>query len=178
MPPSQNLPDLLNRHHPADPDEKSHIAQTLKFLSEKQNPLDRNDFNPGHAVGSALLTDPSHRHVLLVMHAKLKRWLQPGGHAEPGETDLLLVSCREVAEEVGLHLDPKTGIFCDMDIHTVPARKGDPQHLHYDFRYRFEIPIAETNPASDALEAKWFTIEAAQNLELDSGLRRLIEKLK
>jgi 8-oxo-dGTP pyrophosphatase MutT (NUDIX family) len=178
MSPSQNLTLLLNHHRPFDAQEKSHITETLKFLTTSKDPLDRNDFLPGHAVASALLTDPPRRHVMLVMHAKLKRWLQPGGHAEPGETDLLHVACREVAEEVGVQLDPEKGKFCDIDIHVVPARKGDPQHLHYDFRFLFEIPVAQTFPASDALEAKWFTLETAEKLELDSGLRRLIEKLK
>jgi 8-oxo-dGTP pyrophosphatase MutT (NUDIX family) len=174
----QHLSELLTRHRPTDAEEKSHVEQTLRFLADAKNPLDRNNFRPGHAVGSALLTDPAHRHVLLVMHAKLKRWLQPGGHAEPGETDLLLVACREVAEEVGCRITPQAGKFCDIDIHVVPARKGDPQHLHYDFRYLFEIPVAETKPASDALEAQWFTLETAKKLDLDTGLRRLIGKLE
>jgi 8-oxo-dGTP pyrophosphatase MutT (NUDIX family) len=175
---SHALIELLRRHKPADDTERSNVAQTLKFLAAAANPLDRNHFDPGHAVGSALITDPERRHVMLVMHSKLHRWLQPGGHAETGETDLLAVSRREVLEEVGCRLQEGTGIFCDIDVHVVPPRKSEPRHLHFDFRYLFEIPVGKTHPASDALEARWFTLDEALALELDEGLKRMIGKLR
>jgi 8-oxo-dGTP pyrophosphatase MutT (NUDIX family) len=175
---SGKLIQLLERHKPADATERSNIDQTLKFLAATNEPMNRNRFVPGHAVGSALISDPDHRHVMLVMHSKLKRWLQPGGHAEPGETDPLPVACREALEEVGCRLEAEAGKFCDIDVHVVPARKSEPEHLHYDFRYHFVTPVGETHPASDALEARWFTLEEAFSLDLDEGLRRMIGKLK
>ncbi len=42
---------------------------------------------PGHLTGSALVVDPDDRRILLLFHAKLQRWLQPGGHAD-GDGDL------------------------------------------------------------------------------------------
>jgi 8-oxo-dGTP pyrophosphatase MutT (NUDIX family) len=175
---TNKLSDLLTRYHAADDLEAANCRQTLRFLAETKQPLDRNRFDPGHAVGSAMLCDLDRKHVMLVMHAKLKRWLQPGGHAEPGETDPLLVACREAWEEVCFKLDAGAGRFCDIDVHQVPARKGEPPHLHYDFRYLFAIPLAPTRPASDALDAKWFTVEEALNLDIDEGLRRMIGKLR
>jgi len=124
-----------------------------------------------------LIVTPDRQQVMLVMHAKLKRWLQPGGHAETGETDLLAVACREAHEEVGCELPADKGRFCDIDIHTVPARSSAPAHLHFDFRYMFETPAGPTRAASDALEARWFTLAEALKLDLDTGLRRLIGKV-
>jgi 8-oxo-dGTP pyrophosphatase MutT (NUDIX family) len=174
---ANRLIDLLGRHEPSDAVETAHRDFTVRWLGGAADPLNRNHFDPGHAVGSALICAPDRRHVMLVMHAKLNRWLQAGGHAEVGETDLLKVACREAWEEVGLNLDCAAGRFCDIDIHEVPARGVAPRHLHFDFRFMFESPVAPARAASDALEARWFTIEEALGLPLDDGLRRMIGKV-
>ena len=175
---ANRLIELLRAHEPADEMEAANLRRTLEWLAIAPDPLNRNQFEPGHAVGSALIATPDRRHVMLVLHAKLKRWLQPGGHAEPEETDLLAVARREAFEEVGCDLRAVPGVFCDIDVHTVPARTSTPEHLHFDFRYLFEAPLAATRAASDALEAQWFTLEEAIGLDLDVGLRRMIQKLE
>ena len=93
---------------------------------------------PGHMTASAWIVDQTKKFVLLTHHAKLNRWLQPGGHAD-GDEDILAVALREAEEETGLKnfrlIHP--GIF-DIDIHTIPARKEFPEHLHYDVRFLFQ----------------------------------------
>lgn len=168
----------LQRHVPSDAAEADHRERTLAWLATATDPLNRNRYDPGHAVGSALIVTPDRTRVLLVFHGKLKRWLQAGGHAEEGETDLRLVACREAREEVGCDLDSASGKLLDIDIHVVPARKSEPEHLHFDFRYLFESPMATTQAASDALEARWFGLEEALKLDLDQGLRRMIGKVR
>jgi 8-oxo-dGTP pyrophosphatase MutT (NUDIX family) len=169
---------ILRRHEPANADEAANRERTLAWLAAAVDPLNRNEFNPGHAVGSALITTPDKRHVMLVLHAKLNRWLQAGGHAEQGETDPVVVARREALEEVGCAFPPGAGRFCDIDIHVVPARRNEPEHLHFDFRYLFEAPLSAGRAASDALEARWFTLPEATALDIDSGLRRMIGKLR
>jgi 8-oxo-dGTP pyrophosphatase MutT (NUDIX family) len=169
---------VLENYRPADNVEGQHIKRTLDWLATAGDPLNRAIYDPGHAVGSALLVTPDRRHVMLVLHGKLNRWLQAGGHAEPGEIDPLSVACREAWEEVGCKLAADKGRFIDLDIHTVPSRKTEPRHLHFDFRYLFELPKSATRPASDVLEARWFEVEEALALDLDEGLRRMIEKVK
>jgi 8-oxo-dGTP pyrophosphatase MutT (NUDIX family) len=176
-PVSCELISMLKKHPPRDEEEAANIERTIQWLQISPDPLNRHIFTPGHGTGSAFITDLPHEHVLLVMHGKLNRWLQPGGHADAGETDPLLVACREAREEVGCHLPGETGRFFDMDVHTVPARRGDPRHLHFDFRYLFETAPGPIVAASDALEARWFTLEEAMQLALDPGLRRMIGKL-
>ena len=39
--------------------------------------------------------------VLLLFHTKLKRWLQPGGHAD--DPNLARVALREAEEETGIN---------------------------------------------------------------------------
>jgi 8-oxo-dGTP pyrophosphatase MutT (NUDIX family) len=174
---SANLIALLRRHTPFDAAESACRDQTLRWLAETPDPLNRHNFTPGHATGSAFIITPARDHVMLVLHGKLNLWLQPGGHAEPGETDPLLVACRESEEEVGLTLNPATAHFHDIDVHRVPARGPSPEHLHFDFRYLFAIPRTPLTAASDALEARWFTIPEAIQITTDLGVLRMIHKL-
>lgn len=46
------------------------------------------------------VTDPSYRHVLLVLH-RVRRWVPPGGKVEPGETPRAAAE-RELIEETGV----------------------------------------------------------------------------
>src|SRR6187551_2058799 len=81
------------------------------------------DHLPGHITGSAWIVDEKKEFVLLTHHAKLNRWLQPGGHAD-GDENVSGVALREAEEETGIKNFTllNQGIF-DIDIHTIPARK-------------------------------------------------------
>lgn len=92
---------------------------------------------PGHITGSAWISDTDGKNVLLTHHAKLNKWLQPGGHAD-GDENVLRVALREAEEETGLtSLKPFHGDIFDVDIHPIPARGDMPEHLHYDIRFLF-----------------------------------------
>jgi 8-oxo-dGTP pyrophosphatase MutT (NUDIX family) len=89
---------------------------------------------PGHFTGSAWVVSADGLRALLLHHAKLDRWLQPGGHAD-GSGDLAAVALREAEEETGLHgLWVEGGVF-DLDRHRIPARGTEPEHWHYDVRF-------------------------------------------
>lgn len=101
------------------------------------------DHLPGHITASAWITDDTGTHAFLTHHAKLDRWLQPGGHAD-GEEDVIAVAQREALEETGLRSLrlARTAIF-DLDIHPIPARNGFPEHLHYDVRFHLVARMDE-----------------------------------
>jgi 8-oxo-dGTP pyrophosphatase MutT (NUDIX family) len=91
----------------------------------------------GHLTGSALVVDHERKHLLLIHHRALGRWLQPGGHAD-GDPDLAAVARREALEETGVgDLDLLVPGPFDLDIHLIPERRGVPAHLHYDVRFLF-----------------------------------------
>jgi 8-oxo-dGTP pyrophosphatase MutT (NUDIX family) len=95
------------------------------------------DHLPGHITGSAWIVDEHQSSVLLVHHAKLNKWLQPGGHAD-GDENVLQVATREANEETGLvNLDLLVPEVFDVDIHPIPARNDMAEHLHYDVRFAF-----------------------------------------
>jgi 8-oxo-dGTP pyrophosphatase MutT (NUDIX family) len=115
----------------------------FKILLEHPRAFFR-DHLPGHLTGSVWIVDKTKAHVLLTHHAKLNRWLQPGGHAD-GDENILGVALREAEEETGLkklHLFHHA-IF-DIDIHTIPARKDFPEHRHYDVRFLLEASQEES----------------------------------
>lgn len=136
------------------------------FLELLQHPqaYHRNHL-PGHITGSAWIIDLSKKFALLTHHAKLNKWLQPGGHAD-GDENILNVSLREAIEETGLK-DFKllrNGIF-DLDIHPIPARKEFPEHFHYDVRFLLGADKEEPLLMSEESHAlRWVPIDQLKDL--------------
>jgi len=134
---------------------------------------------PGHITGSAWIIDESRENVLLTHHAKLNRWLQPGGHAD-GNEDIFEVALREAVEETGLTslrlINPS---FFDIDIHVIPARKEFPEHDHYDVRFLFEAKRTDSLVVSEeSHDLAWININ---NLMTTTGkndsILRMAEKV-
>lgn len=133
---------------------------------------------PGHITGSAWITDAARKHVLLVHHAKLNRWMQPGGHAD-GDENVFGVALREAEEETGLrHFKALSGSPFDVDIHTIPARKDFPEHLHYDIRFLFEADILEPVVVSEeSHDVKWVALDSLEKFTQERSVLRMKEKL-
>ncbi|HXY39630.1 MAG TPA: NUDIX domain-containing protein, partial [Vicinamibacteria bacterium] len=121
--------------------------------------------------------------VLLLRHRKLERWLQPGGHADPGESAGEQVALREAAEETGIRglaLHPGAPRPLDLDVHRIPARPGEPTHAHLDLRYLVVAPPGSV-PAPDLMElhaARWVGWDEVASLGPDAGLRRALAKAR
>lgn len=131
----------------------------------------------GHFTGSALIVDPTRKKVLLTHHKKLDRWLQLGGHCD-GIRDPFFVAWKEAYEESGLkYLEPSSAAIVDIDIHTIPANKAVPRHLHYDIRYRFMADSTQPFVVSnESIDLRWFDMDDVETLQLDFGLRKLMSK--
>ena len=133
----------------------------------------------GHITGSAWLLNPVGDKALLLLHSKLQRWLQPGGHAD-GDTDACAVALKEAREESGIEgIELLRAEIFDVDVHLIPARpqKGEPAHYHYDVRYLLRAPHEDfvCSDESDALA--WLTAEEllARRGELDASVLRMVE---
>jgi 8-oxo-dGTP pyrophosphatase MutT (NUDIX family) len=179
MPHRNWLLEKLRAHQPFNQDEKIDVETIMAFIERNSDCFDRT--NPtGHITGSAWVVNPLRNRVLLLHHAKLDRWLQPGGHSD-GDFNTLAVAQRELHEESGLPLEiclPANEDIFDVDIHAYPRKGSEPPHIHYDVRFLFEIddgvPL-QKNEESQALG--WFTVDEAVALE-NKGLntRRMLEK--
>jgi 8-oxo-dGTP pyrophosphatase MutT (NUDIX family) len=182
-----SLEASLLAHRPSDEREADDLRRMLDFVRRHPNAFDRT-IAEGHFTGSGLVASKNGDHVLLLHHAKLQRWLQPGGHGEPGEVTGETVASREVAEETGLvpRLHPNAPRPFDVDIHVIPARGTDPSHEHFDVRYLFVANPDEAlrGEASDAQAMvdgpplRWFSTGEALGMDLDPGLKRMIRKAR
>ncbi len=178
----ERLLDRLNRHRPEDHEEAGHLATIVAFVAAHADPFDRR-IPQGHLTASAFVLSPRGEQVLLLHHRKLDRWLQPGGHAEPGEKAGEDVALREAREETGLpalSLHPGAPLPVDVDVHAIPAHGSDPAHLHLDLRYVVIAPedatLLRSTKETNAL--RWFGWDALAALDLDTGLRRGLAKAR
>src|SRR5258708_4221184 len=135
---------LLQQHRPADDHEAGSLTRILDLIATASDPFSRLHYAPGHLTASAIVLDSKCESTLLIFHNKLKRWLQPGGHFEPGETDPSVAAAREVLEETGLSTawPAHAPLLLDVDVHLIPARKNEPAHEHFDLRM---LLVADSN---------------------------------
>ena len=136
------LIEALRRHTPADTEEARDRDRIVAFVARHERPFDRAT-REGHLTGSAITVSAHGSQVLLLHHRKLDRWLQPGGHGDPGETTGEEVALREALEEsgiTGLALHPTAPRPLDVDVHDIPARGDEPAHEHLDLRYLVVAP--------------------------------------
>jgi 8-oxo-dGTP pyrophosphatase MutT (NUDIX family) len=168
---------MLATHQAADASETDSLRRIRELCSTASAPFSRDHFVPGHLTASAIVVDPSRTQVVLILHAKLHMWLQPGGHFEPGENDPSVAAAREVLEETGLKTrwPGDAPLLLDVDVHTIPARKNDPQHNHFDLRM---LLVAEGQPqAAEVVAARWVKPAEFGPMKLDRGLQRALAKI-
>lgn len=131
---------------------------------------------PGHLTGSALVVDPDSAQVVLMLHAKLARWLQPGGHAD-GDHELAGVALREATEETGIEGLRVVVPAIDLDIHRIPARGPEPEHLHLDLRFVVVAPPGATPVRNhESKDLRWVDPSDLPSLTDEIGLQRLVRR--
>jgi len=172
----------LQAHGCADEEERRDRDRIVDFLGRHADPFDRR-IPEGHLTGSAIIVSPSGDRVLLLHHRKLDRWLQPGGHADPGEATGEEVALRESVEETGLRalaLHPTAPRPLDVDVHDIPSRTDEPAHEHLDLRYLVVAPDpAVLSPRVEELNAlRWVAWDDTDALGPDRGLRRALGKAR
>lgn len=175
---SDDLPlvEVLRQYQAWDDREAQHRAAILALLETHPNAFDRQSDQPGHITGSAWVIAIDTQQVALIHHRKLKHWLQPGGHAEAGETDGKSTVLREVQEELGLTLEACPATLFDLDVHRIPATATQPSHFHFDLRYLFLIPHQPLTAESDADQARWFSAVELESIEMDESMQRMFLK--
>lgn len=166
--------------------EKKTVERMRALLKESPQCFTRERL-AGHFTGSALVVTQDMLEVLLTHHRKLDMWIQLGGHAD-GDQDLAEVALREAREEAGLdaidllpyeaHLGAETLLPFDLDVHTIPARDGVPEHLHYDVRFlAYTSKPRAISPNHESHALRWLTVEEAYKLTQESSMHRQFAKL-
>ncbi len=157
-------------------EEENFVPRFLELLSQP-NCFERTHL-PGHITGSAWIVNPERTQTLLVHHAKLNKWVQPGGHAD-GDENILRVAMREAEEETGLKSLTiiKVTPF-DVDIHLIPKRTDFPEHFHYDIRFLIEANTEEMILVSEeSHDVKWVALDALDKFTAEPSVLRMRDKL-
>lgn len=145
---------LLAAWQPTSPAAAEARDRTLALLAAGPSVMTR-AHRPGHVTASALILDSTGTRVLLCLHGKFHRWVQVGGHCEPGDGTLAAAARREATEEsgiAGLRLDP---VPIDLDVHPVTCRGGS---VHYDVRFAAVAPPGAVERVSaESAALGWFT---------------------
>ena len=171
------LSGLLTGYRATDEAEAADVERMTRLAAAVPDPWSRT--LPLHFTASALVVHPPTRRVLLRWHVRHDRWLQVGGHGDPGETDPLEIALREAAEETGL-TDlvpwPDASLRHAVVCYVGPSAK-EPEHEHADLRFILATghPDAIT-PENEDSPLRWLTLDEARALVGDNNLRHTLDR--
>jgi 8-oxo-dGTP pyrophosphatase MutT (NUDIX family) len=171
-----DLASLVSAYAARSSDRSTDVA--VEALGTRRPMWPRSEFGPGHFTVSGFVASPDHSCLLLVWHAKLGRWLQPGGHIEPTDATIEEAIRREVVEETGLSMIRPIGRgLLRIDAHEIPAHGGEPSHLHIDLAMGF---IASKDAAIDgeaSMAPRWVPFDALAGEGVDAAVLASAERL-
>jgi 8-oxo-dGTP pyrophosphatase MutT (NUDIX family) len=150
----------------------------LMLLECSPTPFSRAEFHPGHITCTGLVLAPDGERVLLVHHRRLGRWLLPGGHVEPDDATIADAARREVVEETGAALaaDPAPRLV-SLDVHGIPAAKGEPYHLHHDLLFHFRATAGELQVSEESHAVTWCSPVEFDRYAIPGNVRRAYRRV-
>ncbi|MEO8102024.1 MAG: NUDIX hydrolase [Betaproteobacteria bacterium] len=171
------LLSALTAHHPFDTGEHAHREKIIAFVEANPQRWWRRSTLAGHITASAWVVDAPRAHALLLHHAKLNCWVQPGGHLDDTDASPAEGAWREAREETGLASLQLAGeeLF-DVDVHAIPARGDEPAHLHYDLRYLIISPDSAVTLSGESLGARWIALDELARPPFERSISRMAEK--
>ncbi len=129
---------------------------------------------PNHLTASVLVMTDDGERVLLTHHARLRRWLQTGGHLEDADQTLVDAALREGREETGVASLTVVGHGpLLLDLHTVDCKTpGALRHL--DVQY-LAVTAASAVPvvSEESLDVRWFGVRDLP-AGVDGSVRALV----
>lgn len=176
----QELLNLLGEYNTRFMDEMGYLKRAVSYIQKHEDCFYR-ELWPAHVTGSAWVVSPGYDQVLLMHHKKHNQWFQPGGHAD-GDTDIVRVALRETSEETGIDIAQvnllELKIF-DVDIHHIPAMRGEPEHEHIDVRFLVQIddsiPVPGNNESHEVL---WVSLHEVTRYNNNRSTYRMLEKTR
>ncbi|MDO8306963.1 MAG: NUDIX domain-containing protein [Actinomycetota bacterium] len=162
---------LLASWVPPNADQARLAGEYLAFLDEHPDAMSRS-CRVGHLTASALVMDDSRTKVLLTLHPKAGRWLQLGGHCEPGDGTVRDAAIREAIEEGGIPDITMSDQPIHVDRHPVSCWGSPSEHL--DVQFLATVPgNAEPVISEESDDLRWFALDALPD-GLDAAVLAMI----
>ena len=150
----------LRAWQPSAPGQEALRHALLAFLDARPGDGCDRTCVPGHVTASALVLDHAGERTLLTLHPRVGRWIQLGGHCEPGDATLRAAALREATEESGidgLAIDP---VPLHLDVHPVTCSLGRPTR-HLDVRFLVHAPPdARERISAESDDLRWWPLDA------------------
>ena len=151
----------------------------LMLLDLTPAPFSRVQFTPGHITCTGLVLAPDNERLLLVHHRRLDRWLLPGGHVEPDDREIWDAARREVIEETAAILLPEpVPLLAGLDVHGIPAGKGEPYHLHHDILFHFRASTDRTELSPESRAIAWCSPAGFDSYSVPENVRRAYARVR
>lgn len=138
-----------------DDDQEALRQAYVQHLDEHDDATYRS-CRPDHLTASVLVVSDDLDAVLLTLHHRIGRWLQTGGHCEPGDETLASAALREGREESGIGQLQIIGDPVLLSHHQVSCGPVRPAH-HLDVQYVATAPAgAEPVVSEESTDVRWF----------------------
>ena len=168
----------LIRQSAGVPDPKSREL-ILMLLECTPEPFSRHQFHPGHITCTGLVFAPDGERILLIHHRRLDRWLLPGGHVEPEDVEIWDAARREVLEETAAEVAPgTTPPLAGLDVHGIPAGKGEPYHLHHDLVFQFRALSNEFRISEESRDIVWCAAADFDRYQVPGNVRSAYARMR
>ena len=79
---------------------------------------------------------------------------------------------REVQEETAIDLEDYPAQLLGMDVHRIPAARGEPSHLHYDLCFLFKARSHDFRISPESDDIEWWNADQLSNDGADTTLQR------
>lgn len=138
-----NVAVLLKNYLDLFPEESNDFNLLKKQMEGDRDIFDRKNF-VGHVTSSGLVISADKK-ILVIFHNQLQIHLQPGGHIESTDQNIISSAEREVREETNLtDIDLHDWCFHNnspiyVSTHEIPESKAKKEsaHFHHDFVFIF-----------------------------------------